>query len=307
MDQVGFLLLTSLVLLGKFADFLLTTPLANMSDSPPTDDTEDPNREWGSYLVGSVYIAHRYFVKVFGERFFEKKRLCRVFLLSAFLVQGSFLFSALIAPESWHVENFALPFLEIALIIVALVIANFLADLIAIWLIIYYLARTIDALALDHLRATRRIIWNSLWAMALYYLLFLSVMGITFSLVVYIQGVAAGYFGFGDLDAAWAIQRNIFISDTEWRLLDPISEGKFLGINGVNLLVFCLTPLLAPGLVLIAAFVGAAFDITDTALNGRASSLLRTLAGDRKPFFLKLASTMAIVGAGAATLLGAVK
>lgn len=307
MDQVGFLLLTSLVLLGKFADFLLTTPLAELSGTAAEEDDESHEREWDSYLVGAIHIAHEYLVKVFGERFFEKKRVWRVFLISAFLVQGSFLFSTLITPEAWHVENFALPFLEIVLIIAALVIANFLADLIAIWLMIAYLQRTIEAFALDHLRATAFIIANSLCALALYYLLFLSVMGVTFSLVVYIQGVAAGYFNLFDLEAVWTIQHNIFVSDTEWRILNPVGEGKFLGINGVNLLVFCLTPLLAPGLVAITAMVGAAFDISDTAFNGRVSALLRALATDRKPFFLKLASTLAIVGAGAATLLGAGK
>lgn len=300
MDQITFALLTSVVLLGKFGDYLLQSPLAEATSQAGGED-----RPAQSFLSNAIVGAHGYLVDVFKLGFWNKTRLWRVLLVSAFLVQGSFLFSSLIVPEVWSVKDHGFPFIEILATVVLLILVNFAFDLVAISLIIELLERTIRMRQKSGSLVILRYVGVSLLVVAAFYMIVLTIMNLSFSFILHMQGLVAGYDQLFSWSEAFSMHWAILVSETEWRYLDPVREGRYLGVNGVNLLVFSLTPLLPLALLVAVVATGAVLDIMDAAAAGRVRRLFHGFGADRRPFFLKLASILAILGAGAATLLSA--
>ncbi len=307
MDQVTFAALTSLILLGKFADFLLTSPIVQTSETLRNGLSREP------YVHAALRGANRYLKAVFGDYTISVNRrpivnvvrLWRVLLISAFLVQGAFLFSTLIVPEMWSANSAAFPFIGVTVTLLLLILVNAIFDVVAIALIILFLDRT---LLIDRKSSTWDVVvYASILGVliAVFYVIVVTTMNLSFSLILHLQGIIAGYETLFGFERGLEMQMRILAVETEWRLLDPIGEGAFIGLNGVNLLVFCLTPLLAPILLAVVALAGAILGIGDAVTDGRVGTLFDGLTQDRRPFFLKLASVGAVAGAGAATLANA--
>lgn len=299
MDQVTFAVMTSLVLLGKFADFLLESPVAAGAEP----EGAPPARLEGSFLHGALRGARDYLVSVFRVGFWNRTRLWRILMISAFLVQGSFLFSSLVAPGMWSGGEGAFPLWWISGAVIALILVNFVFDLIAISLVISLLDRTLalaDDFSLKRIAGFVAVIFV---VGVIFYAIVISAMNLSFSLILHLQGVVAGYEALFEYHEVVAMQWRVMATETEWRYLDPVGEGAFIGINGVNLLIFCLTPLLAPGLLALVAVAGALMDIADAATSGQVRKIFSEFAQERKPFFLKLASILALAGAAASTLM----
>lgn len=301
MDQITFALLTGMVLLGKFADFIVQTPaLATPPEGPA------PSSRHRSFARRAVQSAEDYLETVFETSFWSRTRWVRVFLISAFLVQGSFLFSAMIVPDIWRAESGAYPFVDVTATVILLILVNFVADLIAISLVLYALRRADRIGEIDDRRAAVAYTLLFFWITAAFYLILVTTMNMSFSLILHFQGLAAGYGELlspaASLDMHLAVLRN----ETAWRLLDPFGEGTHIGLNGVNLFFFCYTPFLAPLLVGVAALIGAFLDVADEVTSGRVGASIRSLNSDRRPFFLKLSSVVAVIGAGAATLMATI-
>ncbi|MEM7686664.1 MAG: hypothetical protein AAF293_17670 [Pseudomonadota bacterium] len=314
MDQTVFIILSGLVLLGKFADFALqkaaelsaaeqqaqsSSSLLILPDSMVGPEAQRAaHRSW---LSAAVAIASEYMIEVFDNKTLSPKRLGRVFLISAFFVQGTFIFSSLLVDEIWQAWTQFGILAGITLFVGLLILFNFIFDLAAVAASIWYSKRIVDELNGDC--TTIEFILKSIFVVFLVYFLMFLVMSCTFFSIIVAQGFAANY----DLshgETLMTVFWNIFVSDTIHRFLDPLNEGYHLGINGVNLLVFCITPLLLPSLLAICCLVGVVLDGIDSATDHMVARYARRMAADSKPVFLKLASVLALLGAGTATLTG---
>lgn len=301
MDQTVFVVLTGMVLLGKFADFLMLNSIGKKSDPSVSKDAPVDQIH---FLRQSLSGAHKYIETVFKIGFFNRTRIVRVAIISAFLVQGSFIFSALIVPDIWVDGRSTFPFADVVITILVLVSGNFVFDLVAISIILWFLEAVTDVFRNHSEREIVRFTGKLLLTTMIFYLITVITMSFCFSLILHIQGVAAGYRGLFSPGDAIQMHLLIFENDTIWRLLDPYREGQHLGLSGVNLFFFCFTPLLAPALVLLVASVGAVLDLLDAISSRYVSKVFHELANSEQPFFLKLASVLAFTGAAAATLVG---
>jgi hypothetical protein len=145
----------------------------------------------------------------------------------------------------------------------------------------------------------------------LFYLLLVNiVMNMSFAIIMTIRGLASGYFNLFELDSyvVWLqTQWNILRTETLWRFIDPIAEGRSMGFIGSNILLFCVTPVLAPLLVFLAIVSGFSSDFINRATRGRAARSLGAIASRGQPLFLRMAAAIAICGAGAATILNVLR
>lgn len=316
MDQVIFVVLSALVLLGKFADFAIQQAARMPEEAAgpsgswwrPDRRARPRQREEDGWLLRSIRVARRYLVELFGRnpsllrRTGWARRAGRVFLVSAFFVQGTFVFSALIVPEAWGPSADYAPYAGITAFLLFLILSNFALDLVAVHMSIGY-ARAFE-LYLQGRRRGRDLAWRTARLVAVIYLSVITVMNASFFAMLVVQGAAAGYWALSDPWPAVDVWIGMFSTESVHRFLSPVAEGRHLGINGVNLIIFCVTPLLPPLLIAICAVSGAVLDGVDVATGGLARRMGRRFAREGRPIFLRIASALAILGAGAATLGG---
>lgn len=168
--------------------------------------------------------------------------------------------------------------------------SNFAVDLLSL---------TATRLLLD---ATLKARPSRLWLLvglqlALSYLFAVTAMNMTFSGTIFARGIAEGYFA--DTLAQWGLGAAITEALTAWwvifdsytfqNFLHPIREGQLLAIGTTNLLVFSLTAALPSIVYVVAIGAAGAIDAFDEVFGGFIRRIARRLATHKKPVFLNLA------------------
>lgn len=301
--------LTVLVILGKFLDFLfgekgdaeVRRRLEEIAaDMPQADGAPgDPGALGGP---GDYPRRAAAAVEVFLDRYFGDL-LSRRAVLHCLYFSGTVtcLITLLVI-----LTDEALPgFLEqpgerepqgLTIAFVLVLTANFLVDFCSLTATRVLLRRT--------LRAAAHWIWYLVGLqLLLSYLFVVMAMNLTFSGIIFAQGIAEGYFantlGRGDIAgflgeslAAWAI---LFESYTLESYFKPVQTGEMLAIGSTNLLVFSLTAALPSILYAVTMGVAALLETLDFAIGGFLRRLLDRLAEHERPVFLNLALGTAVV------------
>jgi hypothetical protein len=168
--------------------------------------------------------------------------------------------------------------------------ANFIVD--------YCSLTTTRVLLHRTLRARHHWVWYLVGLqLFLSYLFVVMAMNLTFSGIIFAQGMVEGYFantlgrgdfvGFlGEALAAWAI---LFESYTFESYFSPVKTGEMLAIGSTNLLVFSLTAALPSMLYAIAMTAAALLENLDFLIGSFLKKLVARLTEHERPVFLNLA------------------
>ena len=308
MSSQLFFLFSFIVILGRFADFIIQShPRSSKNIYIPQKVTFTP------YHILWIRYTSEFFDHLFKGRYIAGIGYLHCFLISAFFVQGTVLFSAIFTARPWAVYELHFPALWMVVGLFALILGNFLGDIISI-VGTRFLLRSLETTL--HTKAAQKKVARNRFAVALfapliilfYLSLVVTVMNISFSIILSVRGLATGYFNLLDFGTygVWAeTQWNVLRSETHWRFFDPISEGQRMGIAGSNIIIFCLTPIIAPTLVLLAAVGGFVMDLIDGMTRGRSTAMLGILVNRQQPIFLRISSAIALFGTAAASLITA--
>jgi hypothetical protein len=124
MSSQLFFALSFLVILGRFADFIVADhPKSSKGLFLPDSQVHPP------YYHQFITTTSRLFEMMFRGRYIRGIGFLHCFLFSAFFVQGTILFSALFSEHAWPIASFHFPALWIVVGSFALVISNFIEDI----------------------------------------------------------------------------------------------------------------------------------------------------------------------------------
>ncbi len=324
MDPLIFYAVTILVILGKFADYIVRQRVdtddgqgrARLPIPPDRYSTEDirRTRPQGHFRYQALVRTEGVFERIFGGRFVKGlSGYGHVVLISAFFVQGTFIFSTFFFSDAiWNHQSIHFLAMWVVAGLLGLVIANCAFDVLSIFLTRFLLRRAIA------LRSTRHATLGTWYkdplllfvgglpgVILIYYILVYSTMNLSFSFIITLRGFATGYFD-GITDVALT-QWSIFTHDSIIRFLDPWTEGSRLGVAGMNAIYFCITPLLPPLLALSAVGVGVIMDSAEDLTQGGVSRRMEVFSDRCGPVFAIIASGLAITGSAAAALIAIIK
>jgi hypothetical protein len=309
-----FFLLSLLVILGKFADFLAGAWKRDSEEAivfaGPAEQEYRAPRPTAHYISYALNHTSEFLRAVFGGDYIRGQGYLHCFLISAFFVQGTLVFSALFSYDTWSSPRAPhFPAVWIVFTLFALVVANFLVDILSV-VFTRHLLRL--RLALDDpcqqpppsstVYLNRLIVYGFPLVLIIYGALLVTTVNISYSIIITIRGLASGYTL--SLSEWWDIHHAVLTQETIWRMVDPVGEGYYLGAGGANALYFCLTPLLAPMLVVFAVTGAFIMESVDRLSRGRLSNWVRATHKERSRFLL-WTTVVALVGSGAAALLAA--
>ena len=293
-------LMAVLIALGKFLDFLLgksgdrriKAKLQRLAD----DQGLQRSNQW-HYARHAAVAVEEFLDDFFGPQL-SVKCLQHCFFLSVILT-GLLIFAISFTDEL--IPNVLFPQEAggdgMALKICLVLLSNFVVD---------YLSLATTRLVLNKaITASDSRLWRYvLLEILLTYVFVITAMNFTFSSIIFVEGLAEGYF-FDTLDAgnlagflaesggAWWV---LFTSYTIPNLLSPVAEGQMLAIGSTNLLVFSITAAL-PSIIFVIAIGGAMLVDSVDHLIGDAvvSRVLARLAQHEKPVFLNLSVALSAV------------
>ena len=141
----------------------------------------------------------------------------------------------------------------------------------------------------------------------LFMAIFVLTMNFSFSIIMTIRGISTDYFSIGNIGTWYTMQENIVLSESRWRFFNPIEEGRFIGMAGLNLMLLCATPIIAPMLTLTGIVFGYFIDLSDKLTNKSCTRILNRLVSRGQPLFLQIASIFVLIGTAAATIVSVMK
>lgn len=158
------------------------------------------------------------------------------------------------------------------------------------------------------LRATQNATARSVWylvvlQLVLSYFFVVMAMNLTFSGIIFSEGIVEGYFantlGRGDflgfLNEALAAWRVLFESYTLQSYLAPVATGEQLAIGSTNLLVFSMTAALPSLLYAVTMATAAVLQNLEFLIGPLRRRLLDRLAEHERPVFLNIALGTAVL------------
>ncbi len=292
--------LTVLVILGKFLDFLF----GEKGDAQVKKHLDDLVSEMphhaatiGSYPRWAAASVEAFLDNYFGG-LFSRRALLHCLYFSGTLT--SLIILLVIVTEDAlpsffeYSEEEAAQGLTIAFVLV--LEANFVVDYCSLTTTRWLLHKTI--------RAAHHWIWYLVGIqLVLSYLFVVMAMNLTFSGIIFAEGLVEGYFantlGRGDFAGfvnealvAWKI---LFDSYTLQSYLSPMTTGELLAIGSTNLIVFSLTAALPSILYAVVMAAAAMLQNLDFLIGRFLRSLLDRLAEHERPVFLNLALGVAVI------------
>jgi hypothetical protein len=286
--------LTVLVILGKFLDFLFGEKgdqqvrrhlEAVAGELPVTAGAQGNYPRWAAASVEA--FLDKYFGGLFSRRallhclYFSGTVTCLITLLV--ILTDDALPGFFDQPAEDETQGLTIAF-------VLVLGANFIVD---------YCSLTTTRVLLNRtLRAPRHWVWYLVGLqLFLSYLFVVMAMNLTFSGIIFAQGMVEGYFantlGRGDYLgflaealAAWGI---LFESYTLQSYFSPVKTGEMLAIGSTNLLVFSLTAALPSMLYAIAMAAAALLENLDFLIGSFLKRLVARLTEHERPVFLNLA------------------
>ena len=292
--------LTVLVLLRKFLDFLFGERGdarvrehldAIARDRPHTSETRGSYPRWAAASVETFLDS--YFGPSFSRRallhclYFSGTVTCLITLVV--IVTDEALPGFFDRPVAQQSQGLTIAF-------VLVLAANFLVD---------YCSLTTTRMLLNR---TLRVMHHWVWYLValqllLSYFFVVMAMNLTFSGIIFAQGMVEGYFantlGRGDMAgflaealAAWGI---LFESYTLESFFSPVKTGEMLAIGSTNLLVFSLTAALPSILYAVTMAAAALLQNVDFLVGNFLNRLAGRLAEHERPVFLNLALGTAVI------------
>ena len=292
--------LAVLIALGKFLDFLVgeggDRRIKKKLTRLAADQGKSEEEHW--HYARHAAVAVEEFLDVFFGPQLSMRCLQHCFLISVILT-GLLIFVISFTDEM--IPNVLFPSTSesdsLRFKIFLVLISNFIID--------YLSLATTRVVLKQAIASSDTWLWRFvLLEVFLSYVFVVTAMNVTFSAIVFTEGLAEGYFfdtlnsgdwaGFlTETASAWWI---LFVSNTIPNFLTPITEGRLLAIGSTNLLVFSTTAAL-PSLLFVIAIGGAMLvDTIDHLLGGGVvKQTLASLARHEKPVFLNLSVALSAV------------
>lgn len=300
MTPILIVLLTFLVVMGRFLDFLVGRDgdiRIKLTIDRFIDELGSRKRSGRVFVVRSAIAATRFFAFWFGDRFVSRRAAFHCFVLSLSITSLLSLAAGIWDPAVWDGRDFAAHEL-VTVQVGCLIVANFVVDFIALVMTRWVLVRIVFGREGFDGR------WLIIQIMLTYFFI-VTTMNASFSSIAFARGIITGYFldanGFtefvGQVAEAWWL---FFGTYTVPMFLTPIAEGRLLGLGGTNLIVFSFTACLPSVIYIVTIGLGLIVDAINGLTSGGVRLLVKKVAGNQQPIFLRLSvvasSLLALLG-----------
>lgn len=282
-------LLSFFIVAGRFLDYVIGADgdaTAKEALSRFAGTREYGNASTHEFIDITARLVQGFLTHRFGRAILSTDLAVDCFVFSACITSILFFVIGLSDPSIWSPTGQHSAFALISLQICSLVIVVFVVDLFSLVVTRLFLGQIVDA---DPGKAVLFILLQS----ALTYFCLIMAMNLTFSGILFARGLLGGYF----FDAEFPIDMLVQMAESWWLVFhtytlemffSPLEEGQLLGFGETNLIVFAFTACLPSIAILFTFLTAIVVDLIDTATGGGVHVLLRRLAKDEKPLFLRL-------------------